>query len=48
MRYFSTAGPIIAEDLYLIPPFSRLGLDELRLLIGQKKYFVHHVHGLLG
>ena len=42
MRYFSTAGPIIAEDHYLIPPFSRLDLEELRLLIGQKKYFVLH------
>ena len=43
MRYFSNGpAPIIAEDHYLIPPFSRLDLEELRLLIGQKKYFVLH------
>ena len=42
MRFFNTAGPISAEDHYHVPPLSRLDLDDLRLLIRQKKYFVLH------
>ena len=42
MRFFNTAGPISAEDHYHVPPLSRLDLDELLLLIRQKKYFVLH------
>ena len=42
MRFFNTAGPISAEDHYHVPPLSRLDLDDLRLLIRQKKHFVLH------
>ncbi len=42
MRFFNTAGPIIAADHYHIPPLERLRLDEVLLLIQQKRYFVLH------
>lgn len=42
MRFFNTAGPNNPEDHYSVPPLERLELDELLLLIGQKKYFVLH------
>ena len=42
MRDFNTAGPIIAEDHYHIPPLERLDLDELLRLIERKRYFVLH------
>ena len=42
MRFFNTAGPIIAADHYHIPPLERLDLDEVLLLIEQKRYFVLH------
>ncbi len=41
-RYFNTAGPIIPDDHYHIPPLTRLDLDDILSLIGQKKYFVLH------
>lgn len=41
-RYFNTAGPIIQEDHYHISPLTRLDLDNVLSLIGQKKYFVLH------
>ncbi|MCP5049513.1 MAG: ATP-binding protein [bacterium] len=41
-RFFNTAGPIIKEDHYCVPPLSRFDLDEILTLIGQKKYFVLH------
>jgi len=41
-RYFNTAGPIIPEDHYHISPLTRLDLDDVLSLIGQKKYFVLH------
>ena len=40
MRFFNTAGPIIAADHYHIPPLERLDFDEVMLLIEQKRYFV--------
>ena len=40
VRFFNTTGPVVAEDHYCIPPLERLNLDEVRTLIGQKRYFV--------
>ena len=42
MRFFNTAGPIDAEIHYHIPPLARLDVDDLLLLIQQRKYFVLH------
>ena len=42
MRTFSTAGPVIAEKHYHVPPLERLDRKELRSLIDQWKYFVLH------
>ena len=42
MRFFNTAGPISVDDHYHVPPLSRLDLDEVLLLVRQKKYFVLH------
>ena len=42
VRFFNTAGPIVPEDHYHIPALERLELDDVLLLIRQKKYFVLH------
>ena len=42
MRYFNTAGPVVAADHYGIPPLQRLDLAEVLTLIRQRKYFVLH------
>ena len=42
MRFFNTAGPVVAEDHYLVPPLERMDLDEVLSLVQQKKYFVLH------
>ena len=42
MRFFNTAGPCNVEDHYTIPPFERFNLDDILMLIEQKKYFVLH------
>ncbi len=42
MRFFNTAGPIVPEIHYCIPPLGRLDADELLMLIRQRKYFVLH------
>ena len=41
-RLFNTAGPIDAELHYHVPPLSRLDLDEILLLMRQRKYFIVH------
>lgn len=41
-RFFNTAGPNIPEDNYTIDPLSRFDLDEVEMLIRQKRYFVLH------
>ncbi len=41
-RFFNTAGPMIPADHYQVPPLERLDLDEVLLLIEQKRYFVMH------
>lgn len=42
MRFFNTAGPCNVEDHYTIPPLERFDLDDILMLIQQKKYFVLH------
>ncbi|MCP5048813.1 MAG: AAA family ATPase [bacterium] len=41
-RFFNTAGPIIEEMHYFIPPLSRVDLEEKLFLIDQAKYFILH------
>ncbi len=40
MRFFNTAGPVVAANHYCIPPLERVNLNEILMLIRQKKYFV--------
>lgn len=42
MRYFNTAGPVDCRDHYCLPPIERLNIEDVLLLIEQKKYFVLH------
>ena len=42
MRFFNTEGPIRVEDHYYLPPLQRWDLDEVLMLIEQKKYFLLH------
>ncbi len=42
MRFFSTAGPVKCSDHYCLPPIERFSLQEILMLIDQKKYFVLH------
>ena len=42
MRFFNTAGPVVAQDHYCVPPLERIDRGELLRLIDQKKYFVLH------
>jgi len=42
MRFFNTAGPCKIDDHYTIPPLERFDLDDVLMLIEQKKYFVLH------
>lgn len=48
MRFFNTAGPINPDDHYAIPPLTRFDLDEVLLLIQQKKYFILHAPRQVG
>jgi hypothetical protein len=42
MRFFNTAGPVHCEEHYCLPPLERFDLNEILLLVEQKKYFVLH------
>ena len=42
MRFFSTAGPVRPGEHYLIPPLSRIDLDDVLGLVRDRKYFVLH------
>ncbi len=42
MRIFNTAGPVVPEDDYHIPPLERLDLNEIVALIERKRYFILH------
>lgn len=41
-RYFNTAGPNRPDEQYTIDPLTRFDLEEVLMLIAQKKYFVLH------
>jgi len=41
-RFFNTAGPNRPDEQYTIDPLSRLDMDDVMMLIRQKKYFVLH------
>ena len=43
MRFFSTAGPVVPNKQYCIPPLERLpDLDHVLRLIGREEYFTVH------
>ena len=42
MRFFNTTGPVVPADHYCVPPLGRLDIDEVRVLIRDKRYFVLH------
>lgn len=42
MKRFNTAGPIVPEDHYHIPPLERVPLDDWCQLVREKSYFVVH------
>lgn len=42
MKFFNTAGPVNLADHYVVDPLHRMDLDELLMLIQQKKYFILH------
>jgi hypothetical protein len=42
MRFFNTAGPVNCEDHYCLPPLQRVDLDDVLMLLAQKKYFLLH------
>ena len=42
MRFFNTAGPVLVEDHYAIPPLERGNVGEILKLIRDKQYFVLH------
>ena len=41
-KIFNTAGPIQADIHYYIEPLSRIDLEEVEMLIYQRKYFILH------
>ena len=41
-RFFNTAGPVNPVDHYCLPPLARVRIDDVKALIGEKKYFVLH------
>ena len=41
-RFFNTAGPNRPDEQYTVDPLTRIDLDEILMLIRQKKYFVLH------
>ena len=42
MRSFNTAGPVVAQDHYCIPPLERIDLEYVLGLIHDQKYFILH------
>ena len=42
MRFFNTEGPVRPDDHYILPPLSRWDMDEVMMLIEQKKCFLLH------
>jgi len=41
-RFFNTAGPVVPTEHYCIDPLARVDWQEVRHLIGNKRYFVLH------
>ena len=41
-RFFNTAGPNRPDEQYTIDPLSRIDLEDVLMMIWQKKYFVMH------
>jgi hypothetical protein len=41
-KFFNTAGPVNQEEHYKIDPLHRWDLEEILMLIKQKKYFILH------
>ena len=42
MKYFNTAGPVRTEDHYTLDILARINLEQIQMLIEQKKYFILH------
>lgn len=42
MKFFNTAGPVNQPEHYKIDPLHRWDLDEILMLIEQRKYFIIH------
>jgi hypothetical protein len=42
MKFFNTAGPVNQPNHYKIDPLERWDLDEVLMLIAQRKYFILH------
>ncbi len=42
MRFFNTAGQVNCEEHYCLPPLERFDLEEIEMLLAQKKYFALH------
>ncbi|MEM7536642.1 MAG: ATP-binding protein [Chloroflexota bacterium] len=47
-RKFNTAGPMIPDMHYMIPPLSRFNLDEIEDLIEDRRYFILHAPRQVG
>lgn len=41
-KFFNTAGPIVKENHYHIPPIDRVDYEEIEMLIEHQKYFILH------
>ncbi|MDM8555518.1 AAA-like domain-containing protein [Desulfococcaceae bacterium HSG7] len=48
MRFFNKSGPVNCDDHYCLNPLNRFDLEEILLLIEQKKYFVIHAPRQIG
>lgn len=48
MRFFNTTGPVNPADHYCLSPLQRFDLEEIELLIAQKRYFVLHAPRQVG
>ena len=42
MKFFNTAGPVNQDDHYKINPLERWDMEEILMLIDQRKYFLLH------
>ena len=42
MHFFNTTGPVNPSDHYCLPPLERFSLEDILVLLQQKKYFILH------